>query len=309
MSERTAIICGVASWIVEAALQLSGVQSIALACVLLIAGSGLFVYAALQHFKTKPKIGAWISVAIVTATGGTIWFLASHSINGGAPIWTNTVGVNNGINAPGATGTINQYNNVPPPLPNSEIEQMEQLDAIFAGRDENELRIFFGFPELVVTNIELYKQKRLHPDAQLFPDYLNGRALQLDRQWAPKDFNGDTVKVDGNTVTFILLPVIYVTNKKQLLRFENSSLLPVETTYAVKEFDRALETNVIRFQAVLNIAMREDPNYFILHDKAGSKFAFVIANRYWSQFEQLRPLADKIRDSTRAALRSHDVSR
>jgi hypothetical protein len=194
-----------------------------------------------------------------------------------------------------------------------ELEEMHQLDELLAGKAENDLRTFFGFQEMVATNIALYKAWRINnrdmkkPTVPLLPDSLGGRELQYDRQWSPENItpteSGYSVNLDPNAVSLLVLPVIYSANKKQLLRFENSSLLPLETTYAVKELDRAVQANVDRLQAVLNIAMKENPDYFILHDTPGSKFAFAIEGRYYSQFEQLRPLADKIRDTMREAIK------
>lgn len=314
------MVCGAASWLVEAALQLSGVQSISLACVSLIAGSGLFVYAALRHFRGKRVIGGGISAAIVAITGCAIWYLVAHSTNGAGNI-TNTTGpinANSGIIAPGATGAINQYNNVPPPLPNSEIEQIKQLDVIFAGRDENDLRILFGYQEMVSLNIEINKQRRLQYQKTGgtyfdYEPYRQGREMQVDWSWAPKNLvkneYGAQLILDINVVSLLVLPTEYSVNKKRLLQFENSSFLPVEVIADVKEFDRALEDNTNSLMKVLNVAMREDPNYFLKHDEFNTRYFGVIQSRYFTQFIQLRSIADKIRDSTRAALRSNDVTR
>jgi hypothetical protein len=317
MPGRRAVLCGVASWLIEAALQLSGVQSIALACLLLCLGSGLFVYAALRYFNEKPMIGGVISALIVAATGGAIYFLATHSINAMPSSWTSTVGVNNGINAPGATGgTFNQYNNVPVPLPDSEVEQIKQLDAIFAGRDENALRILFGYGDMVSINIEVNKQRLIEyqrTGSTLFSydPYIKGGVLYGDFSWAKlvKQNYGAMLILDIKTVPLLVLPAEYNANKDRLLQFENSSFLPIAVIAAVKTFDKALEDNTNLLMKVLNAALVEDHNLFLKHDDLNTPYFRAIEGKYWPQFYLLRPIADNIRDSTRDALRGHDVAR
>ena len=85
-----------------------------------------------------------------------------------------------------------------------------------------------------------------------------------------------------------------------MLRYENSTQLSIGVIDAVKDFDRALQGNTDRLLRVMNIAMREDPRFFLLCDDPNSpQFYRVMEMRYWTQFEQLRPLADKIRDKIR----------
>jgi hypothetical protein len=249
-----------------------------------------------------------------------IWHFA-ETLNWSTPsasIISGPIGTNNGINAPGASGTITQYNNVPPPLPDSEIEQIKQLDAIFAGRDENELRTLFGYQEMVRLNIEINKQRLLQyqQTGGTFFDYepyRQGREMQGDSSWAPKKLEmkayGAQLTLDINVVSLLVLPTEYSVNKKHLLQFENSSFLPVDVIANVKDFDRALEDNTNSLFKTLNVAIREDPNYFIKHDDLATPYFGAIEGRYYRQFELLRPIADKIGDSTRAALRRNDVTR
>jgi hypothetical protein len=56
-----------------------------------------------------------------------------------------------------------------------ESAEISQLDSIFAGKDETQLRAYFGFPEMVDTNIAMNKARRVHyaetgnPDMELVP--------------------------------------------------------------------------------------------------------------------------------------------
>src|SRR4029077_1836159 len=91
-----------------------------------------------KHHPLARKVLFWLGIGFIVG-GIVLWRGARDSSVNGAQTnkFTGTIGSANGsIIAPGATGPITQYNNVPLPLPESEIEQIKQLDAFFAGRDE-----------------------------------------------------------------------------------------------------------------------------------------------------------------------------
>jgi hypothetical protein len=217
----------------------------------------------------------------------------------------------------GSIGTVKQYQkehsvSVAISPSQEENEEIAQLDNIFAGRDEIKLREFYGFPEMLALNMDINKARRMHyratgnPNMDLEP-YINGRQMAYDAQYAPRNFKNKpgalSVTLDINVVSLLVLPQSYTDNKAALLRYENSTDLPIEVIYAVKDFDRALQANEDLMLRAMNIAMREDTRLFLEHDDINSPQYFqVVESRYWTQFEQLRPLADKIRDSVRDEL-------
>jgi hypothetical protein len=222
------------------------------------------------------------------------------------------INANSGIVAPGATGSITQYNNVVPPLPPALLEEIQRLDAIFAGKDELQLRTLFGLQEIVPLNIEINKQrliqfKKTGGTYFDFEPYRQGRELQVDISWAPQAFepkpHGGQLNLDINVVSVLVLPTNFSVNKKRLLEFENSSFLPTEVTANVREFDKALDDNMMSVFKILNVALRENPDYFLKSNEFNTPFFKVIEARYAYQFISLRPLADRIRDSARAVLK------
>jgi hypothetical protein len=217
----------------------------------------------------------------------------------------------------GSIGTTKQYQKehaspVSISPSQEENEEIAQLDNIFAGRDEIQLRQLYGFPEMLALNMDLNKARRKHyletgiSDMDMTP-YTKNRQMSYDAEYAPKNLMktpGSFVIIqDINVVSLLVLPQDYSANKAALLRYENSTHLPLAVIYAVKDFDRALQENTDLMQRAMNIAMREDPRLFLKHDDINSPEYFqVIESRYWTQFQQLRPLVDKIRDSIRDEL-------
>ena len=191
------------------------------------------------------------------------------------------------------------------------MEQIAELDRIFASRDELGLREFYGFPQMVNINIAMNTQRRLNyartgsPNTDLTP-FIQGREMELDVQYSPDNLKRTEAGIvfipDINTVSLLILPTPYSVNKKALLRYENSFVLPGSVVDRVKEFDRTLQDNTDALLRVMNIAMRENPDYFMLHDNPDTRFFRAIEGRYYDQFKPLRPEADKIRDAIRSSM-------
>lgn len=198
------------------------------------------------------------------------------------------------------------------PMAPEEAQELLGLDRFISGKDESDLRNFFGFPEMVSLNIEMNKERRLHymrtgnPNLDLTP-YIQGRQMQLDVEYSPGRLKrteaGFTFIPDINTVPLIVLPRSFTKNKHLLLHWEDSPELPLPVAHRVRELDRDLQENVNILQRVLNIAMLRDPKYFTKHDDEGTKYYRALEERYYSEFIQLRPLCDKILAAIRSSLK------
>lgn len=76
-SEIVAGVVGLASWLISAALQLSGIQSPVAACVLLAIGAVAFICAMSLHFD-RWKVKFWASVPVVLLAGMGVWWFLKH---------------------------------------------------------------------------------------------------------------------------------------------------------------------------------------------------------------------------------------
>jgi hypothetical protein len=126
----------------------------------------------------------------------------------------------------GAWATVKQYHRERVSITSEEArQQMNELNDVFAGRDESELRSYFGFPKMLTTNISINKQRRLNYQKyskDLDPNtYLNGHQAQYDSEYALKRLHRSNgpffVTTDINVVSFIVLPETYTSARLHFL--------------------------------------------------------------------------------------------
>lgn len=197
-----------------------------------------------------------------------------------------------------------------------EVGEMTELDDIFAGKDESQLRSYFGFPEMIQVNISVNKERLLHfqktgdPNIDITP-YISHMQAQYSTQFTTRTFLRTPGPIsipplDIHAVSLLFLPNAYTAHKAELQKLENSTALPASVAYGIKDFDRTLQENVDLLQNTLNVAIREDPRYFLLNDDMSQpRFYDALQTRYLDDFNQLRPLADQIRDHMREARKTN----
>ncbi len=201
---------------------------------------------------------------------------------------------------------------VPPDKQNLDENLVRELDDMFGSRDETALRQYFGFQEMLAINIAFntarirYFAKTGSTEMSLTPFLVGGRDMQFSLAYDLNSIHREPgslkATLDINSASILILSRDYSVHKAALLKYENASQLPPSVTFAVKEFDRTLQMNVDVMQNLLNDMMRRDHNYFLRNgDVSDPKYHTVIDAIFWSRFNQLRPIADQIRDGLRKA--------
>lgn len=199
----------------------------------------------------------------------------------------------------------NHYFNSPakPTLLPTQIELFKELDDLFGTREEVGLREMFDFPLMVGKNIEIIREQLKTGKPYWVRPPVD---IMIDTEIAGGDLKhhagGVHLQLHENKVAMIFLPPKYTQNKKLLLRYENSSVLPTTVVSAVKEFDVTMEENAKLLIRVLNDALQENREYYLQCDDFNSPYWHVIDNMYWRKFKEFRPKADKIRDAIRQSL-------
>ncbi len=122
-----------------------------------------------------------------------------------------------------------------PRVSKEQLEEIRQLDAIFAGLDETDLRNFFGYDQMVDLNMRMYQARIKHFEEtgdrsfELAP-YVQGQEMLIDTSIAGEHLHrlqgGGGYDFDPSQIALIVLPRRYSDNKKILLRYENSTSLP-----------------------------------------------------------------------------------
>jgi len=192
-----------------------------------------------------------------------------------------------------------------------QLDEIKQLDAIFSGLDENNLRNFFGFDEMVYLNMRMYQarieqyKKTGNRSFNITP-YVQGQEMLLDTTIAGEHLNqtpgGGGYDFDPSQIALVVLPQKYSTNKKMLLRYENSSLLPSSVIIRVKNLDDTLQENAVQLIRVMDMSFKENPDNFLYYNIPATPYWHVVETRYWRQFKNIRPTADQIRDVCRQFL-------
>jgi hypothetical protein len=199
-----------------------------------------------------------------------------------------------------------------PKVSKEQLEEIKQLDAIFAGLDENDLRTFFGFDEMVELNMRMYQARIKHfketgeKSFSLIP-YIQGQEMLMDTSVAGEHVHGlqggGWYDFDPNQIAFIVLPRKYSENKKILLRYENSTSLPTSVVIRVKDFDDTLGENATQLIRVMDASLKENADYILDYNIPDeTQYWHAVPSRYWRDFKNLRPKADKIRDGCRMFL-------
>ena len=194
-----------------------------------------------------------------------------------------------------------------PLMPKPEQQRvLAELDELFATQGESDLFQMFDFRLMMTTNITIATEILKNNKFDWRPYYFNKESL-IDTNIAGNDMQrhggGINLSISKNKVDMIVLPAKYTQNKKLLLRFENSTVLPTAVIDAVKEFDVAVADNAQLLIKVLNDALQTNPDYYLHYDDmSSSQYWHAIDGMYLPRFTQLRPKADKIREAIRQSL-------
>ncbi len=190
-------------------------------------------------------------------------------------------------------------------------EALREVELFFGGLDESSLRDLFAFPTMLQTNIRMVTdsiiayRKTGKREFDVRP-YSDGGQMLLDSTLAgagrvQRRGGGFTYDVDPNELGLIILPRKYVESKNILTSLENSSRLPLSVISELKEFDTAITENANLLLHVLHDCLLDSPDYYLRRLDVRSPYYGVIDGLYFDRFIQLKPKADKIRDSIRVA--------
>jgi hypothetical protein len=151
----------------------------------------------------------------------------------------------------------------------AQMEEIKELDRLILSRDESTLRLAFGFPSMMATNIQMTAAivghaKRAESKPVDLSSYISGREMMVDSELAEghiRRFGGGFQydPPDDKRVFLLVLPNEYSVGKKVLLKHENSSELPAAVVVAVKNFDDAVYKNADKLLHVLNAALKKRP--------------------------------------------------
>jgi len=205
------------------------------------------------------------------------------------------------------TATAKVEHRAPPEPTAAQIEVIQELEAFIVKQDEISLRKKFGFPEMMDTNIRaiINNLHRYRRTGQLSHYALPAGETLIDSRFAQghiRQGGGFLMDFDDTTIFFIVLPKDYSTSLGHLKETENSPELPTSILNTVKDFDATVSQNATHLIEVLNGAMNENKDYYFEYDNPSSPLFHKLDALYLDTFIQLRPKADKVRDSIRQFL-------
>ncbi len=199
-----------------------------------------------------------------------------------------------------------------------QIEEIKQLFDIVIGKDETELRNYFGFDELITVNatalLDDYALLRLgmkiddvkRPYLAITDKIINTEGpgvsiYSVDSPRIPAELlaalpNDRTPAQQWDEYRFavIHLTPTYVGQSKRLEQFLGSPMLPVECVELVRSLRDTMKKNVLAIFRVLTEAAKDLPKHVTTEKDMMRVSAMWITSRYAGAFQPLKADADKI---------------
>ena len=203
---------------------------------------------------------------------------------------------------------------VPSSILSSQVEQLTELQGLFAAKSELDLWNQFDFPNLEALNIRWVADRLIHVrttgDTQNFgiaPYMSAGASLQLDTTIIGTRLrtipSGLLAEPDFSRVQYIILTPAYSSALKHLQSYESSVVLPALVIVAVKRLDATVQKDVSILHHILDSSLRDDPDALINASVPALPGFGVINNQFVHQAIGLKGEADQIVEAGRAYLK------
>jgi hypothetical protein len=142
-----------------------------------------------------------------------------------------------------------------------------------------------------------------HEESDEIDKFFEGSQSRIDIRYA--NISGVNVAhvqwIPGN-IGLINTSKKYNESRRLLAQFYSSAQLPVEVVRTLKDFDKAIEDNLVLMIEVLNERLADNAEKIIDNDKYSSPRFGNMSNLYWSRFIKLRPKAEAVSAAIRAYL-------
>jgi hypothetical protein len=195
------------------------------------------------------------------------------------------------------------------PVLTTQVEQLRELEKLFAGKNESDLYDQFDFTNLESVNIRMIRDRIIHVQTtgdkknfDLTP-YSDGGGFLV-----ATDIAGDTLsntpsggvfRPDFSRVAMIALTAKYSNALKQLNYYEDSITIPTDVIVAIKDLDTTVQNNARTLLNALDSCLRENPDYFTDGEMPPMG---VIHHRFNHSRLELKPKVDAILDASRKYL-------
>ncbi len=191
------------------------------------------------------------------------------------------------------------------------LDAIQRVDDFLAGKDEPELKMFFGVEELLEINIKYETDRLKHfiaTGAKEFPvgPYMgDGTAtVNLGLPGTQAYPVGGTTQLDTNPrmVHLAIVPKAYSDGRGLIFTYQTRIGMPQEMIGPLKQLTTVLDENVNTLIDVMNDALHTDQNYYLMRETGLPKYRFTIDQLYYKRFKPLKPQADAVRESARRVL-------
>jgi pimeloyl-ACP methyl ester carboxylesterase len=201
------------------------------------------------------------------------------------------------------------------PILSTQLEQLRELEKLFAGKNEVDLNTQFDITGLESVNIRMIRDRIIHvrttgdkTNFDLTP-YSDGGGFLV-----AADIAGDTLshtpsggvfRPDFSRVSMIVLTTKYSNALKQLNFYEDSVTIPTDVILAIKDLDTTVQKKARTLLDTLDSCLQENPEYFMdgLMPPMG-----IIHQRFNHLGVELRPKVNTILDASRKYLRADSAN-
>jgi hypothetical protein len=201
------------------------------------------------------------------------------------------------------------------PVLSTQLEQLRELEKLFAGKSEVDLDSQFDFPNLEAINTRMIRdriiQVRATGDKTNFAlaPYSDGGGFLV-----ATDIAGDTLfhtpsggafRLDFSRVAMIVLTTKYSNALKQLNYYEDSITIPTDVIAAIKDLDATVQKNARTLLNTLDSCLQENPDYFM--DGQMPPMG-IIHQRFNQSRVELKPKIDEIVAASRKYLHADSAN-
>jgi hypothetical protein len=172
-----------------------------------------------------------------------------------------------------------------------QFEEIQSLQKFLAGKDENGLRQLFDFQSMLALNIQMFKDKVPFIQQGKPDDFSTGPYLQPPWQQSLASTKigrwtitpgGPRIEGDADQIVLIVFTQKYQIAVAELIKFQNSGLLPNQIIEPIAKLAEAVNNNAELMLLTLNEKFREDFQFFTRHDEYVPPYRYygVVASTY-----------------------------
>ena len=183
----------------------------------------------------------------------------------------------------------------------AQFGKVTELEALFGGKDENDLRQLFDLPTILQKNINTqiirigFIKSGREKDF-LYSNYTDNGSWIM---WAKEGHystgpSGVHVEAGPKDVLYLVTTNKFQMAQKKIVEFINSALVPQPIKLKVSEFNKAIAQDTELMMKILDSKMHEDENYFLKNMEMDTPYYGVIVTAFATQMTPLKPAADGV---------------